>query len=116
MTAGERTPICTTDELSSCKKSFDLDLLKYAKDVILNTSEDGACDYNFIAWNLIESNICNLKCEYCSSHYSNLWNNKLVRRGLPYEDLIKMYNENYNNVKEIWFASGEPLLQDSTHP
>lgn len=102
--------------LNSCKKYFGLDLLDQAKQSILNTNEDGSCDYNFIAWNLIESNLCNLKCKYCSFQYSNLWDeNKTIHRGLPYEELLALYEENYDTVKEIWFASGEPILQESTY-
>lgn len=102
--------------LNSCKKYFGLDLLDHAKQSILSTTADGTSDYNFIAWNIIESNICNLKCRYCSFQYSNLWDeNKTVHRGLPYADLISLYEKNYDIVKEIWFASGEPILQESTY-
>jgi len=102
--------------LNSCKKYFGLDLLEEAKSCILSTKEDGSCDYNFIAWNLIESNLCNLKCQYCSFEYSNMWDeNKTIHRGLPYEELLSLYEKNYDTVKEIWFASGEPILQESTY-
>ena len=102
--------------LNSCKKYFGLDLIDKAEKSILNTLEDGTAEYNFIAWNLIESNICNLKCKYCSFQYSNLWDEtKEVKRGLPYEDLISLYDKNYDTVQEIWFASGEPVIQKSTY-
>lgn len=102
--------------LNSCKKYFGLDLIDKAEKAILNTTEDGSADYNFIAWNLIESNLCNLKCKYCSFQYSNLWDEtKGIKRGLPYEDLISLYDKNYDFVEEIWFASGEPVIQKSTY-
>ena len=102
--------------LNSCKKYFGLDLIKQAEKSILSTQEDGSADYNFIAWNLIESNLCNLKCKYCSFQYSNLWNDsKELKRGLPYDKLLELYDKNIEKVEEIWFASGEPVLQKSTY-
>ena len=102
--------------LNSCKKYVGLESLEHAKETILTTKEDGTANYNFINWNLIESNLCNLQCKYCSFYYSNLWDeNKEVRRGLPFNDLIDLYDSNYDLVKEIWFASGEPVLQKSTY-
>ena len=102
--------------LNSCKKYFGLDILDSAKESIMSTTEEGISDYNFIAWNVIESNLCNLKCQYCSFQYSNLWDEKkTVHRGLPYEELLSLYEKNYDTVREIWFASGEPILQESTY-
>lgn len=102
--------------LNSCKKYFGLDLLEQSKQIIENTKEDGSCDYNFIAWNVMESNLCNLKCKYCCYSYSNLHSeDKSVVRVLPDEDFINLYEKNYDSVKEIWFASGEPVIQKSTY-
>lgn len=103
--------------LNSCKKYFGNDLLEQNKHVIERTKLDGEAEYNFVAWNVIESNLCNLKCKYCTSNYSNLWDYdpKNIKIVLDKTQFTKTYLDNLDTVQEIWFAAGEPVLQDSTY-
>jgi radical SAM protein with 4Fe4S-binding SPASM domain len=105
------------DCLNSCKKYFGNDILEQNRQVIERTKPDGESDYNFVAWNVIESNLCNLKCKYCSSNYSNLWDtdSKGIKTVLSETDFKALYLDNLDTAQEIWFASGEPVLQHSTY-
>lgn len=119
MLKNERIDKCFTECngcLNSCKKYFGNDLLSEVSQSIANTKPDGEADINFIAWNIIESNKCNLKCVYCSGNYSCLHNaDNAVMFTLPPEKLEQLYDPDNTDVKEIWFASGEPVIQDSTY-
>lgn len=109
--------------VNSFRQSVNKDyaeFLNYADE----TKPDGSLDtmklkYLDIRW----SNICNFKCRGCSSTYSSSWatednkqgHNKKVfifaggkNNDLLY-DQIKPY---ISEVKEIYFAGGEPLLMD----
>lgn len=99
--------------LNSCKKYFGNDLFEHAKTSIMSTGEDGRCNSNFIAWNVIESNVCNLKCIYCTEDYSCKHGNCTIKTAFP--DSHNFYLDNIQKVKEIWFASGEPVIQESTY-
>lgn len=102
--------------LNSCKTYFGNDLLENNKKIIEDTHSDGTSQFNFVAWNVIESNLCNLKCKYCSSNYSNLWDDdKKIKTVLNESDFDDLYFSKLDTVQEIWFASGEPVLQNSTY-
>mgnify|MGYP003658317338 CR=1 FL=1 len=109
----------TTDSISDLWNSFNktyfgYDLLNEIKPLIDSTDINGYCEPNFIAWNILETNKCNLKCVYCNSQYSNQ-HSKDKAVASPFNgNLYSVYNTD-NNVREIWFASGEPVIQDSTY-
>lgn len=69
------------------------------------------------------SNICNFKCRSCSSTYSSSWATEDNKHGQNKKILMFAGGENNDNlyqqilpflneVKEIYFAGGEPLLMD----
>lgn len=110
--------------LNSCKKYLGDESLDCAKKNIPTVKSDGSSDLNFGVWNIIEGNRCNLKCTYCNSQYSTSWlydektvfgYNSFKENSFKNSDLIKVYDDNYNNLEEIWFAGGEPAIQDSTY-
>ena len=129
MLAGNRC-----DECSSCYKSEDAGVKSFRQSVnrdyaeFLNfsdeTNEDGSLDtmklkYLDIRW----SNICNFKCRSCSSTYSSSWATEDNKQGQSKKVFIFAGGENndslydqlrpyYSEVKEIYFAGGEPLLMD----
>jgi radical SAM protein with 4Fe4S-binding SPASM domain len=88
------------------------------------TNIDGSLDdiklkYLDIRW----SNICNFKCRSCSSTYSSSWateDNKhghdkkvfIFAGGKNNDDLYSQLMPYISQVKEIYFAGGEPLLMD----
>jgi radical SAM protein with 4Fe4S-binding SPASM domain len=96
------------------------DFLDFAED----TNTDGSLDsmklkYLDIRW----SNICNFKCRSCSSTYSSSWATEDNKHGQSKKVYIFSGGENNNNlydqikphlsdIKEIYFAGGEPLLMD----
>lgn len=100
--------------LNSCKTYFGYDMLDEIKPSIDSTDVNGYCEPNFIAWNILETNKCNLKCVYCNSQYSNQHSEDKAVASPFNNNLYTVYNTN-SNVKEIWFASGEPVIQDSTY-
>lgn len=110
--------------LNSCKKYLGEESNDNASRNLKTLQNDGATDYNFSIWNLIESNKCNLKCTYCNSKYSSSWihdeksvfgNRVSEANGLDYDSIIKLYDSNYDNLEEIWLAGGEPTIQPSTY-
>lgn len=122
------------EECNSCYQSEDAGVNSFRQSVNKDyaeffnfadeTNADGSLDtmklkYLDIRW----SNICNFKCRSCSSTYSSSWATEDNKQGqnksvfifaggnnndLLY-DQIKPY---ISEVKEIYFAGGEPLLMD----
>jgi MoaA/NifB/PqqE/SkfB family radical SAM enzyme len=129
MLSGNRCKECTScyqsedAEVNSFRQSVNKDYAEFFN-FADETNSDGSLDtmklkYLDIRW----SNICNFKCRSCSSTYSSSWatednkqgQNKSVfifaggnNNNLLYEQ-IKPY---ISEVKEIYFAGGEPLLMD----
>ena len=129
MLSGER---CT--ECKSCYQAEDAGVNSFRQSVnrdyteFLNfaddTNPDGSLDtmklkYLDIRW----SNICNFKCRSCSSTYSSSWATEDNKQGQHKQVFIFAGGENndflyeqikpyISEVKEIYFAGGEPLLMD----
>jgi len=129
MLAGNRCKECTScyqsedAEVNSFRQSVNKDYAEFFN-FADETNSDGSLDtmklkYLDIRW----SNICNFKCRSCSSTYSSSWATEDNKQGqnksvfifaggnnndLLYEQ-IKPY---ISEVKEIYFAGGEPLLMD----
>ena len=69
-------------------------------------------------------NKCNLKCRICSSKFSTSWYSDEVKLGLQPEKKSEVYKktisskvfdfiiEQLPNVNELFFAGGEPIIQD----
>jgi len=99
---------------------------KYLDEVLENTNEDFSLktispkrlDIRF-------DNKCNLKCRICSSTFSTSWYADEVKLGLKTEKKIDVYKEaipasilefiidSLPHIDEIFFAGGEPLMQDN---
>lgn len=109
--------------VNSFRQSVNRDyaeFLNFADD----TNPDGSLDamklkYLDIRW----SNICNFKCRSCSSTYSSSWATEDNKQGQHKPVFIFAGGENndflydqirpyISEVKEIYFAGGEPLLMD----
>jgi sulfatase maturation enzyme AslB (radical SAM superfamily) len=114
MINGEDISFCDkhcNNSINSCKRHVGLDLIDYVKKSIISTENDGRVkDVNFIAWNVIESNKCNLKCSYCNVKYSSRYGEKFSTFDSP-EQMFETYRDHLDVVQEIWFASGESALQ-----
>jgi len=108
---------------NSFRNSVNRDFAEYIP-IVDKTNSDGSLDklelkYLDIRW----SNICNFKCRSCSSTYSSSWatednkfgDNKKVfifSGGEDNDFLYEQLKPYFAEVKEIYFAGGEPLLMD----
>ena len=99
---------------------------KYIDKVLENTNEDFSLksiepkrlDIRF-------DNKCNLKCRICNSTFSTSWYSDEVKLGIKPKEKVDVYKESISaetmmfivdsipHVDEIFFAGGEPLMQDN---
>jgi len=109
--------------VNSFRQSVNRDYSEFLS-IAEETNVDGSLDtmklkYLDIRW----SNICNFKCRSCSGTYSSSWatednkngQNKKVFIYAGGKDNNDLYNQllpHLSEVKEIYFAGGEPLLMD----
>ena len=129
MLAGEKCTECNScyqnedAGVNSFRQSVNRDYAEFL-DFSKDTNADGSLDemklrYLDIRW----SNICNFKCRSCSSTYSSSWATEDNKHGQNKKVFIFAGGENNNElydqlkpyiseVKEIYFAGGEPLLMD----
>lgn len=99
----------------SVNKQF-AEFLPYAD----KTNADGSLDeMNLHYFDVRWSNICNFKCRSCSSTYSSSWAKEdgkdsvfIFAGGTDNTDLYEQFKPHLQNMKEIYFAGGEPLLTD----
>lgn len=93
-------------------------------ELVLKTTDDGYIDdMQLIYWDFRFSNLCNLACIGCSPECSSKWveqQNKVWPNSDPYkiftssknkEKFISQIKLHGNNVRHIYFAGGEPLIQ-----
>jgi organic radical activating enzyme len=102
-------------------------------ELIAQTSEDGSVPYKLQYLDLRLGHTCNLKCIMCSPHDSSMWvqehkkvfpifSSPLIKKQMSWEqtDFNNSWHENpkfweevYDqipNIKQLYFAGGEPLL------
>ena len=100
-------------------------------ELIAQTAEDGSMPYKLQYLDLRLGHTCNLKCVMCSPHDSSQWvaeykkifpiiESTLIRKQLSWEPFNNMWHENpafweeiyeqIPNIKQVYFAGGEPLL------
>ena len=78
-------------------------------------------------WDFRFSNLCNMKCRMCCHDFSSAWHGDMLTMDGPtsvpksavinvadtsIDDLYRVMDEQIDNVEEIYFAGGEPLLMD----
>jgi radical SAM protein with 4Fe4S-binding SPASM domain len=109
--------------VNSFRQSVNRDYSEFLN-IAEETNLDGSLDtmklkYLDIRW----SNICNFKCRSCSATYSSSWateDNKhgqhknvfIYAGGENNDSLYDQITPHLSEVKEIYFAGGEPLLMD----
>ena len=66
----------------------------------------------FDSWDIRNTNLCNLKCQTCGPSYSSLHNNNVEIRpnNKAMDNIYQNIDNNIDNVKHIYFAGGEPLI------
>ena len=103
------------------------------KELIAETQADGAVPYKLQYLDLRLGNTCNLKCIMCSPHDSSMWTpehkkvyplfqSPLIKKQMKWDTELhentwyenpEFWNEVYDqipNIKQLYFAGGEPLL------
>lgn len=97
---------------------------KWAKETIREipsiTNEDGSLNKIKIKyWDVRFSNICNMACIMCGSDFSSKWAAELglnketkVLKNFEKSKTYQFIDDNIENVEEIYFAGGEPLIMD----
>lgn len=103
------------------------------KELIAETQADGTVPYKLQYLDLRLGNTCNLKCIMCSPHDSSMWTpehkkvyplfqSPLIKKQMKWDKELhentwyenpKFWNEVYEqipNIKQLYFAGGEPLL------
>lgn len=125
MLAGEQCSQCTacykTEEEGgwSFRQSITKQFAEYAH-YADKTNADGSLDeMNLHYFDVRWSNICNFKCRSCSSTYSSSWAKEdgkddvfIFAGGKNNDDLYEQFKPHLQNMKEVYFAGGEPLLMD----
>jgi sulfatase maturation enzyme AslB (radical SAM superfamily) len=97
-------------------------------DLIKETNPETGHNDKFVLkyWDFRWSNICNFKCRMCGAFSSSKWyedetalyGTKMDNNGLlnynsdSKEDIFKYVDRFINDVEEIYFAGGEPLIMD----
>ena len=84
------------------------------------TNEDGSLNEIKIKyWDVRFSNICNMACIMCGSDFSSKWAAELglnketkVLKNFEKSKTYQFIDDNIQDVEEIYFAGGEPLIMD----
>jgi organic radical activating enzyme len=103
------------------------------KELIAETEEDGTIPYNLKYLDLRLGHTCNLKCIMCSPHDSSMWvpehkkvfpifQSSLIKKQMDWKanefnnywhenpEFWQQIYEQIPNIKQLYFAGGEPLL------
>lgn len=82
------------------------------------TRPNGYYDIDILYFDVRFSNVCNYKCRMCGANYSTKWYedtpNPPSDTLISVPDIAKYCNDNYEylkNLKYVYFAGGEPLVQ-----
>ena len=97
----------------------------YIDESLNNTNEDFSLkDVKLRRLDIRFDNKCNLKCRICNSDYSTTWYADDVKLGRKPKEKVDVYKQTISpkvfdfilnqlpNVDEIFFAGGEPIIQD----
>jgi radical SAM protein with 4Fe4S-binding SPASM domain len=134
MLVGERPKLCERcfliedSGLLSPRNTHNHFFDKDVNDLIKDTNPETGHNDKFVLkyWDFRWSNICNFKCRMCGVFSSSKWyedegalygtvlkNNGLLHfNGESKEDIFNCVDRFINDVEEIYFAGGEPLIMD----
>ncbi len=99
---------------------------KHINNLIKDTDPETGHNKHFTLkyWDFRWSNICNFKCRMCGTFASSKWEDDEIAlhgksqdglmnfRSESQEDVFKYVDEYINEVEEVYFAGGEPLIMD----
>lgn len=116
---------CTKKEASggfSLRQAITERFQDHVENAKANTLPDGTYEkFNLIYWDFRFSNICNFKCRMCGHGCSSAWwddftpeekkiKTKFLDSSYYDTDLMQYVDRFIDDVEEIYFAGGEPLL------
>lgn len=91
------------------------------------TKPDGSVDdFSMVYWDVRFSNLCNLRCRSCGPEFSSSWyqdqlklapnyadsHKPLIFAGKYETDLWEQLIDHIDDVEQIYFAGGEPMMMD----
>lgn len=132
MIKGEKSRLCERcfmmedNGVASPRNTFNEFFEDQIPQLIRNTDSETGHNHKFVLkyWDFRWSNICNFKCRMCGTFASSKWvDDEIAIHGKSYnglmdfqseskEDIFKYVEEFINDVEEIYFAGGEPLIMD----
>jgi sulfatase maturation enzyme AslB (radical SAM superfamily) len=119
MLQGKANDICTRrcfKHVNSCRTYFGEELLPHVKEEIKLFEQTGVQDFKLLSNNIFDSNKCNLKCVYCNADYSFLHSkNYALKTTQDWDSFTTEFSSYYKDLKELWLASGESVLQHKYH-
>ena len=111
----KRCSHCYNIEKSGKESLRQISNAKYAKDMVRVEEKNPQPIYLDIRF----SNICNFKCKTCWHGNSSAWYEEGSKYNASNERIIKAFTNNFDelfefidNVEEIYFAGGEPLIME----
>ncbi|GAB5538268.1 MAG: hypothetical protein Salg2KO_03710 [Salibacteraceae bacterium] len=122
---------CYEKEASGWKtlRSITNENFKEHLDRVRSASADGRLnetnqDYRPVYYDLRFSNVCNYRCRICGPWSSSKWHKDAKGLGMTDNDssltqavpdsssLLSQFEANIENVEEVYFAGGEPMIMD----
>lgn len=126
----ERCYMLEDNNLQSFRQAANKNFAKHIPDAIEKTESDGTSnEFKMIYWDFRFSNLCNFKCRMCGHGLSSSWYDDHVKmnnmQGIIARESRVIHIDNFSkkpirdyllefidNVEEVYFAGGEPLIMD----
>jgi organic radical activating enzyme len=115
----ERPEVCTncyqgeSAGFQSYRKAMNKQLEEFIQPSLAAMQVDGTLpDPTLRSWDIRYSNLCNLKCRTCGDKYSTTWaaENGTDKELFAFETGTDPLENQYKNVRNIYFAGGEPMI------
>ncbi len=127
MIDGELNPVCSTchkheeQGITSFRQTSNEMFGKHIDESLMYTDVTGEiANFKMRYFDIRLSNICNMKCRTCNSHYSSLWEQEDAKQGYKVISIEK--SRRYDYVDQIlphiphmeiaYFAGGEPFITE----
>lgn len=127
MLDGEMNPACSAchrheeQGINSFRQDINKTFQPHFDEVMLNTDITGKLqNFKMRYFDIRLSNICNMKCRTCNSHYSSLWEQEDLKQGRKVYGIQKEVRPEYVRqilhhvpfIEMAYFAGGEPFITE----